>query len=70
MTDSALFYEVLANVAYIGPGILQFHNDNVDSLRYHGMAISSVNRRLEDPILSVSDGTIGTVLAFAVFSAS
>ena len=66
MTDSALFYEVLSNIASLRSASYKIQPAQDEALKYHGMAISLVNERLRGQRLS--DGTIGTVLAFAVFS--
>lgn len=38
------------------------------ALSYHGRAIKLVQRKLTDPVSCIDDGTIGTILAFAMFS--
>jgi len=68
-TDPALLYEILSHIA------LQFNfytksNTDFKSLALHSLALRSVNERLLDPIEGISDGVIGTILAFAAFSVS
>ncbi|PMD46176.1 hypothetical protein L207DRAFT_206820 [Hyaloscypha variabilis F] len=71
VSDPAFFYEILSNVsAYVFA--LRNGNKNTNecpqSIALHLRAISSLRARLLDPVLGISDGIIGTVLAFASFS--
>lgn len=43
---------------------------HAEALTYHGKAIQLVNERLHSGKDAISDGTLSTVLAFAVFSVS
>jgi hypothetical protein len=71
ISDSAFFNEILshfsAHVFMLRNGV---HNidDCPQSIDLHSRAIKSVRQRLLDPVLGISDGVIGTVLAFACFS--
>ncbi len=67
ISDPASFYEVLGHVAQ-RVASLRKEVGCVRSLAYHSLAISSVNKRLSDPILGISDGIIHAILALACFS--
>lgn len=73
MTDGAFFTEMLSHVS------LQVHTlrhglrsamDFEQPMILHSQALKSVRERLGDPVLGVTDGIIGTVLAFASFAVS
>jgi hypothetical protein len=71
VSDPAFFYEILSNIsAHVST--LRNSSQNRDNcpqaIDLHSRAINSVRTRLLDPILGISDGVIGTVLAFACFS--
>ena len=71
MPDSAFFNEILSHVsAHVFTLRNGVHNidDCPQSIDLHSRAIKSVRQRLLDPVLGISDGVIGTVLAFACFS--
>ncbi|KAM3072513.1 hypothetical protein ACMFMG_009311 [Clarireedia jacksonii] len=71
LTDPALFYEVLSQIA---ANVFMLRNgdenigDDPQSIVLHSRAINSVRRRLLDPVEGISDGIIGAILAFACFS--
>jgi hypothetical protein len=69
MSDPASFYEVLSQIA-LHVVSLRKEVGCVRSLTYHSLAISSVNKRLSDPILRISDGIIHAILALASFCVS
>ncbi|KAF2494834.1 hypothetical protein BU16DRAFT_618815 [Lophium mytilinum] len=70
LSDPALFYEILSHVsldvAAVDPGCSDRRRNR--ALKLHVLALQDVNRRLEDPSKGLSEGVIGTVLAFACFS--
>jgi hypothetical protein len=71
MPDSAFFNEILSHVsAHVFTLRNGVHNidDCPQSIDLHSRAIKSVRQRLLDPVLGISDGVIGTVLAFDCFS--
>jgi hypothetical protein len=71
LSDSAFFNEILSHVAayvFTLRNGLQNRDDCTQSIALHSRAIHSVRKRLLDPVLGISDGVIGTVLAFACFS--
>ncbi|KAE9370334.1 hypothetical protein N431DRAFT_426713 [Stipitochalara longipes BDJ] len=71
VSDPAFFYEILSNVsAYIFALRNGYRNGGEcsQSIALHSRAISSIRARLLDPVLGISDGIIGSVLAFASFS--
>lgn len=70
LSDEALFYEILANIAHVMSTTHNMMTKYAEALKYHGKAILTVNRRLHDDSLATSDGTLSAVLAFAVFSVS
>jgi hypothetical protein len=71
VSDPAFFYEILSNVSahvFALRNGFQNRDDCFQSIALHSRAINSIRARLLDPILGISDGIIGTVLAFASFS--
>src|SRR2546421_32541 len=69
MSDPASFYELLSQIA-LHVASLRKEVVCIRSLAYHSLAISSVNKRLSDPILGISDGIINAILALASFCVS
>ena len=71
LSDPAFFYEILSNVS---ASVFASRNgdgkraESAQSLALHSKAISSIRARLLHPVLGISDGIIGTVLAFASFN--
>jgi len=71
LSDSAFFNEILSHVSahvFTLRSRLQTRDDCAQSIALHSRAINSIRTRLLDPVLGISDGVIGTVLAFASFS--
>lgn len=73
MPDAAFFNEILSHVSlhvYTLRHGLSRETECPQSMILHSRAVASVRKRLCDPVLGISDGIIGTVLAFACFSVS
>jgi hypothetical protein len=71
ISDPAFFYEILSNISahvFTLRNGLQNEDHCPQSIALHSRAMRSVRGRLLDPVLGISDGVIGTVLAFASFS--
>lgn len=71
LSDSAFFNEILSHVSshvFTLRNGFQNRDDCPQSIALHSLAINSIRTRLLDPVLGISDGVIGTVLAFACFS--
>jgi hypothetical protein len=71
VSDPAFFYEILSNMSahiFTLRNSSQNRDNCPQAINLHSRAINSVRTRLLDPILGISDGVIGTVLAFACFS--
>ncbi|CAI6342163.1 unnamed protein product [Periconia digitata] len=79
LSDPAFFYEILSHVALnittaqqssissvVGCG----YQASTKSLALHSLALRSINQRLTDPMMGLSEGVIGTIMAFACFSYS
>jgi hypothetical protein len=70
LSDPALFYEILSHISRgITASFPGYANGN-QAFELHSQALQSVNKRLSDPVASVSDGIIATILGFACFSVS
>lgn len=68
LSDPALFYEILSHISRdITVSFPGYANEN-RALALHSQALQSVNKRLSDPVESVSDEIIATILGFACFS--
>lgn len=66
MSDASAFQLTVANAAVVyAAGDGDRLRETPESLKHYNMAVQSVNRRLQDPIDSVSEGLIGAVLGFA-----
>src|SRR3954464_8123112 len=65
MQDPAGFSQILCSAA-MHMSLLRGESPArcVEAINFSIPAIQSVNRRLQDPILGVSDGVINTILAF------
>jgi hypothetical protein len=63
MTDPAGFHQILCSSAWHLAH--QRGEENIEHLSHASAAIQSVNLRLADPIIGVSDAMIAVVLAFA-----
>jgi hypothetical protein len=71
LSDPAFFYEILSNISahvFTLRNGLQNEDYCPQSIALHSRAMHSVRARLLDSVLGISDGVIGTVLAFASFS--
>lgn len=71
ISDSAFFTEILSHISahiFTLRSGLSNRDDCPQSITLHSRAINSIRKRLLDPVLGISDGVIGTVLAFACFS--
>ncbi|KAH7305651.1 hypothetical protein BKA65DRAFT_200701 [Rhexocercosporidium sp. MPI-PUGE-AT-0058] len=71
ISDAAFFNEILSHVSlhvYTLRHGLSRATECPQSMVLHSRAVNSVRKRLDDPVLGISDGVIGTVLAFACFS--
>ena len=71
VSDPAFFYEILSNISAYVFALRNADRNGAEcaqSLALHSKAISSIRARLLDPVLGISDGIIGCVLAFASFS--
>ena len=76
-SDPAFFYEILSHIALdvasaqsppTTSDVEYDYQTSTMSLALHSLALLSINQRLTDPTIGLSDGVIGTILAFACFS--
>jgi hypothetical protein len=66
MLDAAAFHQVLSNSALQLASLkAEGTQETVESMRYHTRAIESVQQRISDPVLGITDGIIVTIIAFA-----
>jgi hypothetical protein len=63
LRDPASFFQQLSTTITHRSAVYQT-NDKQKALVYHQQALRSVNERLGDPVLGVSDGVVGTVVSF------
>ena len=70
LSDPALFYEILSHVSRDIMASFPGYAKEKQAFTLHSQALQSVNKRLSDPVESVSDGIIATILGFACFSVS
>lgn len=70
LSDPALFYEILSHISRDTTASFPGHAKEKQAFALHSQALQSVNKRLSDPVESVSDGIIATILGFACFSVS
>jgi hypothetical protein len=70
LSDPALFYETSSHISRDITASFSGYVKENQGLTLHSQALGSVNKRLSDPIESISDGIIATILGFACFSVS
>jgi hypothetical protein len=70
LSDPALFYEILSHISRDITASFPGYSKEKQAFALHSQALQSVNKRLSDPVESVSDGIIATILGFACFSVS
>jgi hypothetical protein len=71
MSDESTFQITLANAAVIyGADAGDKQSETAESIKCYNMSLQSVNKRLLDPVDSVSEGVMGTVLGFACHDVS
>ena len=70
LSDPALFYEILSRISRDITASFPGYAVEKQAFALHSQALQSVNRRLSDPVESVSEGIIATILGFACFSVS
>ncbi|PVI01939.1 hypothetical protein DM02DRAFT_653959 [Periconia macrospinosa] len=68
LSDPALFYEILSHISRDITASFPGYAKEKQAFALHSQALQSVNKRLSDPVESVSDGIIATILGFACFS--
>ena len=65
MADPAAFHQILFNSSLrIGMFHKSVGTDNVQSVAHYASAVRSIQQRLCDPIVGISDGVIGAIIAF------
>jgi hypothetical protein len=69
MQDPAGFRQILCSSA-MHMSRLRGEAESTEAIDFSTHAIQSVNRRLMDPVIGISDGIIATVLAFACHAVS
>jgi hypothetical protein len=66
MSDSSSFHVTLAHAsALFAPGPHEDLSETTESLKHYTASVQAVSRRLQDPVESISDSIIGTVLGFS-----
>lgn len=70
LSDPALFYEILSHISRDVTASQTDYKGEKQAFTFHSQALQSVNKRLSDPVESVSDGVIATIIGFACFSVS
>lgn len=68
LSDPALLYEILSYISRDITASFPGYEKEEEAVALHSQALQSVNKRLSDPVESVSDGIIATILSFACFS--
>jgi len=68
MMDPAAFHQVLSNALLnISCRRADISPETNDCMKHHALAVKSVNERITDPKLSISDGFIGAIIGFACY---
>jgi hypothetical protein len=67
-SDPALFYEILSHISQDITASFPGYAQEKQAFALHSQALRSVNRRLSNPVQSISNGIIATILGFACFS--
>jgi len=66
MSDSSAFHITLAHASIL---LAQEHNqlniETTELMQHYTATLHAVSKRLQDPVDSISDGVIGTILGFA-----
>jgi hypothetical protein len=68
LSDPALFYEILSHISEDITTSFPGYAREKQAFALHSHALQSVNKRLSDPVQSISNGVIATILGFACFS--
>jgi hypothetical protein len=63
LRDAASFFQQLSTTI-MHQRLVHGADDESKVLTYQQMALQSVNERLSDPVLGLSDGIVGTVVSF------
>jgi hypothetical protein len=65
MADESAFYLTMANAAVLfGRETGSREAQTNEAMKYYTKSLQSVSKRLQDPVDSVSEGVLGTVLGF------
>jgi hypothetical protein len=71
MSDKSAFHLTMANAAmFFGKEIGCTNAETAESMKYYTISLRSINKRLLDPIDSISEGVMGTVLGFVCHDVS
>jgi hypothetical protein len=66
MSDTSSFHVTLAHASSLfAPGPHEDPGETTESLSHYTASVQAVSKRLQDPVESISDSIIGTILGFS-----